>query len=226
MNILRITVAGCVLAGSIVAIVSLGRQSSSAPQASDSVNQLELSTSLKAYPGKFSSMRAVDFKEMVFRLYGHADSDEVQPKAGRYSLREQVGFEDLFVEGNYSLPSREPDLEYSLVVYYWETGGGSSTQTGVAQVFCLDGGVLRAVQQLDWDEHVNLGHRASWEFDAKNGVLLIRAADPSPDDANCCVSAVDVSQWEWDGMRFKPGLDHRELSEFGIEHHMSLDSRR
>ena len=52
-------------------------------------------------------------------------------------------------------------------------------------------------------------------FDQSNNTLVIRSADYVPDDAHCCVSAMDVVTFHWDGAASVQANLRTELSENG-----------
>ena len=81
-------------------------------------------------------------------------------------------------------------------------------------VFTVANGHLRSVQEIGWDTHFQAGQPTE-SFDPGTKTLVIRSAHCIPGDAHCCVSAVDVVTFRWDGNRFVPTGIQTELSEYG-----------
>jgi hypothetical protein len=81
-------------------------------------------------------------------------------------------------------------------------------------VFTLSDGHLRVVQEIGWDTHFQAGQPTE-SFDANTNTLVIRSAHYIPGDAHCCVSAMDVVTFRWDGTRFVQAGIQTELSEYG-----------
>ena len=101
-----------------------------------------------------------------------------------------------------------------LVLLSWFAGGGSSSQGGIARVFTLSGSHLRVVQDIGWDKQVQTDQPTE-SFDASTSTLVIRSAHYIPGDAHCCVSAMDVVTFRWDGTRFVQAGLQTVLSEYG-----------
>jgi hypothetical protein len=102
----------------------------------------------------------------------------------------------------------------ALALYSWTDGGGSSSQGGSATVFTVTNGRLRSVQDIGWDTHFQAGQPTD-SFDPGTQTLVIRSAHYIPGDAHCCVSAMDVVAFRWDGSRFVQTGIQTELSEYG-----------
>jgi hypothetical protein len=102
----------------------------------------------------------------------------------------------------------------AIVLYSWFAAGGSSSQGGIAEVFTVSGSHLRALQKIGWDTHFHAGEPTD-SFDPKTKTLVIRSAHYMPGDANCCISAMDVVTFGWDGTRFVESGVQTELSEYG-----------
>jgi len=114
----------------------------------------------------------------------------------------------------YYLGSSTPDRQAALVLYSWFSVGGSSSQGGVAKVFRIVNSTLRSTQKISWDTHVQAG-QPFVRFERSNGTLVIRSAHYIPGDAHCCVSAVDVVTFRWNGAFFVQADVQTELSEYG-----------
>jgi hypothetical protein len=102
----------------------------------------------------------------------------------------------------------------ALALYSWFSAGGSSSQGGTAQVFTVSDGHLRSTQKIDWDTHFQAG-QPTQSFDPSTNTLVIRSAHYIPGDAHCCVSAMDIVTFRWDGARFVQSGIQTELSEYG-----------
>jgi hypothetical protein len=111
--------------------------------------------------------------------------------------------------------SSESGRDYALVLYEEDDAGGSSSQWGFAQVFELADRRLRVVQQLDWDLHYGGPYGKLDTFNEETDTLKIVSAHYQPGDAHCCVSAVDLVTFRWDGRRLHQASLHTELSDYG-----------
>jgi hypothetical protein len=81
-------------------------------------------------------------------------------------------------------------------------------------VFTVSAGHLRSVQTIGWDTHFQAGQPTE-SFDPGTNALVIRSAHYIPGDAHCCVSAMDVVTFRWDGARLVQTGIQTELSEYG-----------
>ena len=81
-------------------------------------------------------------------------------------------------------------------------------------MFTLSGRRLQAVQEIGWDKQVQTDQPTE-SFDASTSTLVIRSAHYIPGDAHCCVSAMDVVTFRWDGTRFVQAGLQTVLSEYG-----------
>jgi hypothetical protein len=119
------------------------------------------------------------------------------------------------VESIYYLGDPEPPGGGSaLVLYSWFSVGGSTSQGGIAKVFTASNGRLRSIQEINWDTHFDAG-RPTESFDPATSTLVIRSAHYIPGDAHCCVSAVDIVIFRWNGAHFVKSGIRTELSEYG-----------
>ena len=148
-------------------------------------------------PGAYSSIRKVNFKD------GRHKKDDPDD---HYSER----LDSIYYLGGLSSPKGES----ALVLRSWFDGGGSSSQGGTAQVFTVSDGHLRSVQKIGWDTHFDAG-QPTHSFDPRTNTLVIRSAHYIPGDAHCCVSAMDVVTFQWDGARYVQHAIQTELSEYG-----------
>jgi hypothetical protein len=133
---------------------------------------------------------------------------------GRYEERANSCHQDIGLDEAHLLPSLAPSHQYSLALYTWIETCGSSSQTGIAQVFDLNGRRLRVAQQIDWDEHFDTS-QLYVSYDDKSKALVVRTAHYVPGDAHCCVSAMDVITLRWSGTKFVRKLMRTELSDYG-----------
>ena len=152
-----------------------------------------------SYPGAYSSIRKVNFRNLDGRYKKHDPDDHYSVKLNSVH----------YLGG--SSPSKE---QSALVLYSWIDGGGSSSQGEIAQVFTLLEGHLRSVQKIGWDTHFQAG-QPTHSFDERTNTLVIRSAHYIPGDAHCCISAMDVVTFRWDGTRFAQSGIQTELSEYG-----------
>ena len=151
------------------------------------------------YPGYYSSIRKVDFRNIKIPFF---DERSFSLKNGHYKHDEPGAHWSFDLDSVYYL-STSPSSKGSsaLVLYSWFAAGGSSSQGGTAQVFTVSDGHLRSVQKIDWDTHFHAGQPTD-SFDPGTNTLVIRSAHYIPGDAHCCVSAMDIVSFRWDGTRF------------------------
>jgi hypothetical protein len=165
-----------------------------------------------SYPGSYSSIRKVDFRNFKIPFF---DEKPFSLKNGHYKHDESLGHWSIDLESVYYL-STSPSSKGSsaLVLYSWFSAGGSSSQGGTVEVFTVSDGHLRSVQKIDWDTHFQAGQPTD-SFDPGTNTLVIRSAHYIPGDAHCCVSAMDIVTFRWNGTRFVQAGVQTELSEYG-----------
>lgn len=172
---------------------------------------------LYSYPGSFSSIRRVNFRSFRFLGFDNAGkpSGGFSLKNGHYKHDEPLDHHSIDLDSIHYLPkSPASNGDSVLVLLSWFAAGGSSSQGGSARVFTLSGSHLRFAQEIDWDTHFQAGQPTE-SFDASTNTLVIRSAHYIPGDAHCCVSAMDVVTFRWDGTRFVQTGIQTELSEYG-----------
>ena len=105
-------------------------------------------------------------------------------------------------------------------------GGGSSTNSGIAQLFRLSGRTLELLQRVQWDGDVNRSADI-WKlftFDPATSTLVARSSHYLPGDAHCCISAVDLVTFAWKDTHFEMASVRTELSENGKREGKTLPS--
>jgi hypothetical protein len=163
------------------------------------------------YPGSFSSVRAIDFRNFHFR----EPSGGYTLKNGHFQHDTKLDHYSIDFEWTRSLPKADPSAgESVIVVFSWFAAAGSSSQGGNAKVFSVSGNRLCVVEEIDWDTRFESGQPTD-SFDSSTSTLVIRSAHYIPGDARCCVSAMDIVSLRWDGTQFKPTAVQTELSEYG-----------
>ena len=135
-------------------------------------------------------------------------------KNGRYRRHEGGVYYSEQLDKVYYLGGPTSNDQVALVLYSWFSAGGSSSQGDEAQVFKIVNGTLRSIQKIRWDTHFQAG-LPFVTFDASANTLVIRSAHYIPGDAHCCVSAMDVVSFRWDGAAFVQSDLRTELSEYG-----------
>jgi len=137
---------------------------------------------------------------------------------GTWECNERCGndvrYESAHLDSIQYLPSGNSRTQYALAVYTWFAASGSSSTTGIAQVYELGEHRLTIKQQFSWDEHFSTSKPYFW-FEQKSNSLTIRSAHYLPGDAHCCVSAVDVVTLGWTGSRLQIARARTELSDYG-----------
>jgi len=177
-----------------------------------------------SFPGSYSSIRRVDFRNLrlpIFDAEGRP-AGSISFKNGRYKYdRPDDHYAEKVTSIHYLSGTSSSKDDSAVVLYSWFSAGGSSSQGGTATVFTVSDGHLRSVQKIGWDTHFQAG-QATESFDPSTNTLLIRSAHYIPGDAHCCVSAVDVVTFRWDGMGFVQTGIQTELSEYGKKERKTL----
>jgi hypothetical protein len=88
-------------------------------------------------------------------------------------------------------------------------------------VFTVSESRLRSVQMIGWDTHFQAGQPTD-SFDPATNTLVIRSAHYIPGDAHCCVSAMDVVTFRWNGTRLVQTGIQTELSQYGKQEGKAL----
>ena len=168
-------------------------------------------------PGSYSSIRNVDFRNFTFPASDRAaiPAGSFSLKNGHYKVDEGGVHFSMDLDSVYYLgTSTSSKGGFALVLFSWFAAGGSSSQGGTAQVFTVSNAHLRSVQKIGWDTHFQAGQPTD-SFDPSTKTLVIRSAHYIPGDAHCCVSAMDIVTFRWDGTRFVQSSIQTELSEYG-----------
>ena len=199
----------------ILVAVSAFSQKSQVPYASNSDGPGPTFTSENvsvSYPGSPSSIRKVDFRNIKIPFF---DKRSFSLKNGHYKYDELGEHWSFDLDSVYYL-STSPSSKGSsaLILYSWFAAAGSSSQGGTAVVYTVADSHLRSVQKIDWDTHFQAGQPTD-SFDRTSNTLAIRSAHYIPGDAHCCVSAMDIVTFRWDGGRFVQSGIQTELSEYG-----------
>jgi hypothetical protein len=197
-------------------LTSLCSQISPVPYAPDSDGPgptFTNETITSAFPSRYSSLRQIDFRNL-------------KPlKNGRYRRDERGVHYSEQLDDVYYLGGPTSNDQVALVLYSWFSAGGSSSQGDVAQVFRIVNGTLRSIQKIGWDTHFQAG-QPFVTFDGSANTLIIRSAHYIPGDAHCCVSAMDVVSFRWDGAAFVQADLQTELSEYGKKEGKRLPAER
>ena len=174
-----------------------------------------------SYPGTHSSIRKVNFRNLRFFDFDK-DGKAVavfRLRSGHYERNQPFDHESMELDSVHYLGESS-----ALVILFWSAVGGSSSQGRIAQVFNLSGGRLRVVQEISWDTHFQAGGPTE-SFEPGTNTLVIHSAHYIPGDAHCCVSAMDVVTFRWDGTRFIQAGIRTELSEHGKSEGKTLPQR-
>ncbi len=188
-------------------VVTAAAQSSSVPYDQFGGPLYSIKSVDVSQPSHARTIRDVDFRNMwVFEPGGS------RLKNGRYNHenREEMFFESIELASVYYLaPS------YALVLYLDIQGGGSSTNSAIAQLFTLSKRRLALVQRITWDTDATRSESSPrlYSSDAATNTLVIRSSHYLPGDAHCCISAVDVVTFAWKDTHFEKVAVNTELSE-------------
>jgi len=170
------------------------------------------------YPGAYSSLRNIDFRNFKFQAFnldGKAYDQTNALRNGRWRPADPMDRHRVELKAIYNLRRSSPNHGESALALLTESGGGgSSYSNGIAQVLSLLDGYLRVTQEMTWDTHFWTDLPTEL-FDTGTDSLLVRTAHYMPGDAHCCVSAMDVIRLKWDGRRFVQTSLRTELSKYG-----------
>lgn len=190
------------------AVSSISAQTSTVPYAEFYGPLFKLERSSDAYPQLYESIHDVDFQNLTVRL---GNGGTFHLRNGKYETKDEVGQTSVEIAGVHYPSSSEKGREYALVLYEEDDVGGSSNQEGVAKVFELEDKRLRDVQSLSWDLHHGGPHGKLDTFNEKENSLEIASSHYRPGDAHCCVSAVDIIVYHWEGKRLNQASVRTEL---------------
>lgn len=195
-------------------IAPLAAQPASVPSADSFGPEFGNRELSRTYTGSYSSIRAIDFKNLTFYLRSEGEKG-VRLRNGIRKWKKDSGTSEVELGAvHYLTPLGAADPEFALVILNWFSFAGSSSSEGFAQVFQLQGHRLSVIQQLAWDKHFSLSSGYS-SFHAATKTFIARAAHYMPGDANCCVSAMDVFTLQWTGTRFRQISMKTELTDYG-----------
>jgi hypothetical protein len=192
---------------SFILLAGAFRQTSQVPYAPDRDGPGPTFTSENislSYPGSYSLIRKVDFRNLNGKPAG-----SFSLKNGHYKDDEPGSHFSMDVDSIYYLSTG-----FALVLYSWFDAEGSSSQGRIAELFTVTGSHLRSVQTIDWNTHFQAG-QPTHSFDSNTNTLLIRSAHYIPGDAHCCISAMDVVTFGWNGAHLVQSGIQTELSEYG-----------
>lgn len=175
-----------------------------------------ISNDVDNFPGTYTSIRNVNFRKLPnpFALSGEGSS--VLAAVKKFFARKDPDFHSSqkLETIHYLNGSPSSSGGSALLIYSWFAVGGSSSQGGVVKVFIVHDGHLQSTQAINWDTHFDAGQPTE-SFDPRTNNLIIRSAHYIPGDAHCCVSAMDVVTFRWDGKSFVETGFQTELSEYG-----------
>jgi hypothetical protein len=164
------------------------------------------------YPGSFSSIRRVNFRNFRYLSFDEAGNptEDFSLRNGHYQHDEPLDRQSIDLDSIRYLGGSSS----ALILLSYFAAAGSSSQGGMAKVFTVSDGHLRIVQAIVWDTHFQAGQPTE-SFDPDANTLVIRSAHYIPGDAHCCVSAMDVVRFRWDGTHFVQTGLQTEHSEYG-----------
>jgi hypothetical protein len=172
------------------------------------------------YPGSYPSIRKVDFRNLRFLTFDKdgKQSGDFTLRNGSYRHDEPQDYQSIDLNAVHYLGRSSSDDGASALVllsYLASAGSSGASKGGMAKVFTVENGHLRVVQEIDWDSHFEAGQPTESFDPSKKGTLVIRSAHYLPGDAPCCVSAMEVLMFRWDGTHFVQTGTRTELSEYG-----------
>jgi hypothetical protein len=188
------------LAVAAISVVMCGavRQTQSSVPYGDIGPTFDISDVQFIYPTAYRALRSIEFHDFVIHLGG--DPKGVRLKDGKYIERDLTYQETDLKEVHYLTPTNSP-VEYALLLLDDLSAGGSSSEALVAQVLELSNQKLRVVQEISADEHYG-GPFFPHPFNEATQTLVMHSAHYQKGDAHCCVSAMDVITYKWNGSRF------------------------
>ena len=147
-------------------------------------------------------LRKIDFRN--FSIHRGGNPAGVLLRMGKYSkqdlnnlLFDEVGLDQV----HHLTPPNGSGAEYVVLRLYENNGGGSFDHVAIVQVLELSSQRLRIVQEIRADENYE-GFDLGRTFSDRTKTLVLASTHYLPGDAHCCVSAVDVITFQWNGSRF------------------------
>lgn len=172
------------------------------------------------YSGAFHSIRQVDFPNLTLHEIALGEKPaEFKLRNGKCQIDDKRYDSHTLVDlkAVHELTPARTNPEYALALYDLASFAGSSSSAGIAVVFELSNQRLKAVQQIDWDTDFGMTGPFSFfgSLDDHTKTLTIREAHYLDFDAHCCVSAMDIVTFGWNGSRFVQTAIRTELTDFG-----------
>jgi hypothetical protein len=167
------------------------------------------------YTASYPSLKKIDFRNFSIHFGGNPAG--VALKRGKYTdndLHNLLFYEVGLDEVHYLMPPNGSGAEYVLLLLYENDGGGVFNHEGIIQVLEWSNQQLRIVQEIRVDENHDGAH-PNHPFNDRTKTLVLYSAHHLPGDAHCCVSAVDVLTFKWNGSRFVQTSIGTELTESG-----------
>ncbi|MCL5288555.1 MAG: hypothetical protein M1453_11265 [Acidobacteria bacterium] len=171
------------------------------------------------YKETFRSLPEIEFKNFTFFDFDGKGQPRVafNLKDGSYERGEERSSVSCWLGGVHLLGKDAGGAEQAVALFDAVFIGGSSSNTGYAQVLELANGQLRVVYQISFDTDGLRGELEGWrsKYEPAKKALTIRASHYMPGDAHCCISAIDVVTFRWTGKEFVRQSVKTEPSEYG-----------
>jgi hypothetical protein len=220
MNIARLSLVGAWALWRVLSVQSsVCAQTSPVPYDQPGGPLFSLTPSSYVYGRHYRSFHDIDFKNLtvVFPNYENGKWRFFHLRNGECKVDyiHHLVHTSVEVAGIHYLTSAVTEREYALVLYEEADAAGSSNEEGIAQLFELARRRLRVAQQIDWDLHYGGPFGPLDTFNEATNTLSIHSSHYLPGDGHCCVSAVDVVTYRWDGRHFYQTALRTELTDYG-----------
>jgi hypothetical protein len=160
-----------------------------------------------SYSQSFASLRQIDLKNfdvMTFDENGKPDL-KAHLRAGKYEARSEGTRYWLGLKW-FKVPHKEPnEPETAVAQFDLVVTSGSASDYGVVQVFRLDDGHLKVVQQILFNTRGNA--KVGAMLDAKSNTLTIRGVHGWD---HCCPTQLDIVRHRLESDVFNRVANHRE----------------
>jgi hypothetical protein len=145
------------------------------------------------------SIRKVDFKNLWYWFVHGTGGASFRLRDGKFEDKSDFGGNEISLVRVYYFQLKDAEPEWALVQIAWSSGGGSSSDEGVLQVFKVEEEQLVMTQQFEYDLQAK---GTGMDFNPKTGILIVRARTRD-NTAHCCPKHIDIVTYRWNGKTFE-----------------------
>jgi hypothetical protein len=166
---------------------------------------LEVSSPNHSYPTSLASIRQLDLNNSEVVIFDDKGEPELKAhlRGGKYEIHYRVGSDWLRHNWLKVLNGDSGETETAVAEFDWVATGASASDYGVVQLFQLDDGHLKVVQQILFNTRGS--KKVGAFFNPKSNVLVVRGVHGWE---HCCPTRLDVVTFRFDGSAFKQVAYH------------------